>query len=530
MAFSKVSIFMKGRINFFSSRKIHFSPHRLQLSVTCSGESNRTQGLVVGVYDNDIECQQPRLTEAGNNYDCSLKGKLRDMLLATGPPLKKAQVKIFYLIDPFFTAVACVGLGKACDGYDDYEERDEGKESIRVAMGAGCKALQEIEIHTIHVDGCGHSESAAEGASLGIWVYQELKNKLDHIYIPHLEMYHDQDYTGWHIGLQKAAAQNLARQLQETPPNLLTPTTFAQNAVDILCNSGVNVEVKVKGWAETQKMGAFLSAAKGSCEPPIFMELSYYGAHYTERPIVLVGSGTTFDSGGLCMKPRHIMKYMRGDMVGAAIVVATARALAALKLPLNIRGLIPLCENMPGCAAMKPGDIVTAKNGRNILIQDTNCEGRLSMADALYYAQNFWPKFVVSVGSLTRDIKKGLGTSSTGVYSNSDCLWNLIHNAGMHTGDRMWRMPLWNFFSNEVLKTSSSDLTTFGFNKGGDSCVAAAFLREFVECGEWAHLDNFGVMRATGKEQSYLRKGMAGRPTRTIIEFLSQLTCKKCEP
>lgn len=512
-----------------SLRCIHSTKVLNNLVVTCSGETRRTQAVVVGVYDDDLECQDPRFTEAGCRYNEITCGRLEDLLKISGPIPTRGEYRIFYDLDTFFNSVAVVGLGKACDGYDDYEERDEGKEAIRVGTALGCRALQDLQIHTIHVDSCGHAESAAEGASLGIWVYQELKNKNDHIYIPHLELYCNDDYTGWHIGMQKAAAQNLARQLQETPANLLTPTTFAQNAVDVLCNSGVNVEVKVKGWAETQKMGAFLSVAKGSCEPPIFLELSYYGTHYSERPIVLIGSGVTFDSGGLCLKPKEEMVNMRGDMQGAAAVVATARAIAALRLPINIRGLIPLCENMPGCSAMKPGDIVTAMNGKNILIQDTNCDGRLIMADALYYAQAFWPRFVVDVGSLTVDIRRALGTSSTGAFTNSDCLWHLIHNAGIHTGDRVWRMPLWNFYSNQVLKSRSADVKSMGYAFGGGASRAAAFLREFVDCGEWLHLDTYGVMKATGKEQVYLRKGMSGRPTRTLVEFISQLSCKKCE-
>ncbi|XP_026849776.1 cytosol aminopeptidase-like [Drosophila persimilis] len=157
--------------------------------------------------------------------------------------------------------------------------------------------------------------------------------------VPSLDLYARKDEVcdleGWRIGLQKAAAQNLTRQLQEMPSNLLTPTAFAQNVVEVLCKSGVNVEVKVEGWAESQSMHAFLAVGKASCEPPIFLELSYYGTCAEERPIVLVGQGVTYDAGGLCLKEKHELFHMRGDMTGAAVVVACCRAVAGLRLPVS---------------------------------------------------------------------------------------------------------------------------------------------------------------------------------------------------
>lgn len=173
-----------------------------------------------------------------------------------------------------------------------------GKEAIRIASAQGAKALQKMNARKVYVESFGHAESAAEGSALGVWLYQEKKMKKYQILIPQLELYDDCDWTGWQIGLQKAAAQNLARQLMDTPANLMTPTSFAQNAVEVLCKSGVNVEVKVRGWAETQKMYAFLAVAQGSCEPPIFLELSYYGASRDERPVVSKMCKSQFKSMG----------------------------------------------------------------------------------------------------------------------------------------------------------------------------------------------------------------------------------------
>lgn len=489
------------------------------------------KGLVLGIYSNPDEPNYPGiLTPVGEAYDKSTCYRLTTLLRYSGPTPKLGELRIFYNLDKEFSAVAVVGLGKECQGYDVFEQIDEGKEAIRVASAVGAQALQDLRTQRVYVESFGHAESAAEGAALGVWLYQEKKQKKRQLFIPQLELYNDCDWTGWQIGLQKAAAQNLARQLMDTSANLMTPTSFAQNAVEVLCKSGVNVEVKVRGWAETQKMNAFLAVAQGSCEPPIFLELSYYGASRDERPVVLVGKGITYNSGGLCLREPRRQKNMRGDMGGAACVVAACRAIAGLQLPLNIRGLIPLCENMPGCAAMRPGDIVRAMNGKTIQIQSTDCAGRLVLADALVYAQNFWPRFIVDVGTMTSDMRRSLGSGASGVFSNSEALWEYMLAASMHTGDRVWRFPLWEHFTKLISDFHHVDVRTRGRGgrrRCGEACKVAAFLNEFVPCGDWLHLDTYGVMITDGRDYRYLREGMSGRPTRTLVEFLSQLVCHR---
>lgn len=489
------------------------------------------KGLVLGLYTNAEDPHFPgNLTPVGEKYNKAVCYKLTDLLRYSGPTPQLGEVRIFYNLDKEFSAVAVVGLGRECQGYDVFEQIDEGKEAIRVASAVGAQALQELKTQRVYMESFGHAESAAEGAALGVWLYQEKKRKKYQKFIPQLELYEDCDWTGWQIGLQKAAAQNLARQLMDTAANLMTPTSFAQNAVEVLCKSGVNVEVKVRGWAETQKMNAFLAVAQGSCEPPIFLELSYYGVSRDERPVVLIGKGLTYNSGGLCLKNPRKQINMRGDMGGAACVVAACRAIAGLQLPLNIRALIPLCENMPGCAAMRPGDIVKAMNGKSIQIQSTDCAGRLVLADALVYAQNFWPRFIVDIGTMTGDMKQALGSGASGVFSNSEALWEYMLAASMHTGDRVWRFPLWEHFSKLVAGHHHCDVRTRGRggrHACGGACKVAAFLNEFVPCGDWLHMDTYGVMTTTGKDYKYLREGMSGRPTRTLVEFLSQLVCHR---
>ncbi|CAO1322192.1 unnamed protein product [Diamesa hyperborea] len=529
---------IRNCLRFIRAKQTNLASCRKFQTVTgtekCSEPYSR--GLVVGVYsDENDRTDTGRLTPMGAKYnETYTNGRLMELLKLAGPMPKRGEVRIFFGLEPRYSAIAVAGLGSEGLSYESYEIIDEAKEAIRVAAATGCKALQNMETSRIYVESFGHAESAAEGASMTIWLNQELKSKEQQVLVPQLAMHVergiDSDFEGWKIGLQKAAAQNLARQLMETPANLMTPTLFAQNVVNVLCKSGVNCEIKVRGWAESQQMHSFLSVARGSCEPPIFMELSYYGADREDRPIVLIGQGNTFDSGGTCIKSSDDLMNMRGDMAGAACVVAACRAIAALELPVNIRGLIPLCEHMIGYNALRPGDIITAMNGKSIEVEDTSNEGPLVLVDALLYAQNYWPKFIVDVSTMSPQMLEGFGKSCSGVFTNSEALWEMMKNASIHTGDRVWRLPLWNYFSDQIKSSPTVDIQNIGRGHGGDTCKSAALLREFVPCGDWLHMDTFNVMTTNGEDYPYLRRGMAGRPTRTLIEFIAQHVCqtKQC--
>jgi len=495
--------------------------------LSCSGESAELTGLVLGVWseDTDPNGQQYTFTKTAAEFNSKTEGKLLEYLRMSGPIPKKGETRVFYGIEKSFSAIVVVGLGDECVGYNDNEQVDEWKEAIRLGSASGCRALQDLYIRTMFVESFGHAESAAEGSAMGVWMFQELKSPNRQRTVPRLELYEDCDFTGWQIGLQKAAAQNLARQLCETPANLLTPITFAQCAVEVLCKAGVNVEVKVRNWAKLMDMHAFLAASRGSCEPPIFLETSYFGCEPDVSPAVFVGKGITFDSGGLNLKDTAELKHMRGDMAGAACAVAVCRAVSALQLPINLKCLIPLCENLPGTCAMKPGDIVRARNGKTILIDDTDFDGRLCLADALAYSSTFNPKFVCDIGTLCREMGGGLGAAATGVFTNNEELYENLRIASIHTGDRVWRMPLWDHFTEKVTTHDSCDVRDI-YKSTGAPCSCAAFLREFVPPVDWLHLDTFGVNRSDGETWSYLRRGMSGRPTRTVIEFLAQMACQ----
>nr|CAI5817964.1 unnamed protein product [Callosobruchus analis] len=233
---------------------------------------------------------------------------------------------------------------------------------------------------------------------------------------PKVELYRADEGSckGWEKGTIKAEAQNLARRLADTPSNLLTPTIFAEEAQKILSSLGVQVQVYDKKWAEDQKMFSFLSVARGSAEPPKFLEITY-NKEGSDSPFVLVGKGVTFDTGGISIKPSASMDEMRADMAGAATVLSTVFGLAKLNLDANLKVLIPLTENMPSGTATKPGDMVRARNGKSISVDNTDAEGRLILADALCYSASFKPKWVVDVATLTGAMRVALGSGCTGM-------------------------------------------------------------------------------------------------------------------
>ncbi|KAK9508371.1 hypothetical protein O3M35_005951 [Rhynocoris fuscipes] len=340
------------------------------------------------------------------------------------------------------------------------------------------------------------------------------------------------DKDGWIRGTVKAENQNLARKIEETPGNLMTPTIFAQTAIDCICPCGAQVEVRDRDWLETKKMNSLLTIAKGSCEEPLLLEVGYCGGQPSDKPFIIIGNGTTFDSGGLCLKPCRLEEHMsqgRADLAGAAVALATVKCCAQMALPLNIRALIPLVENLPGGRAVKPGDVVVGLNGKTITIANTDNEGRILMVDPLVYCNYFTPCMIITLSTLTRGIKIGLGSGATGVFTNSNSIWNQLLRAGTETGDRVWRFPFWKYYKHKVTtEYHSVDVHNVGKCCGATPPLAAAFLKEFVATGvDYLHLDIAGTgQTSTGIGHPYLKKGlMTGRPLRPLVQFLYQISC-----
>lgn len=480
------------------------------------------KGLLLGAFKKP-ESDEVTLTTAAESFDKQTSGKFKELLKQLGPFSKKVKCRVLYQLDKKYDCVAIVDLGPQDAGYNELEEVEEKRENIRCAVAGGVKQLRDAGAVEIDIDACDDPECAAEGSSLVLFSYDDLKKDSAKKPKVKLSFCSNERVNEWEKGMIKGEGQNFARYLMETPANFMTPTVFAQKVTEKLSQVGVTVITRDKSWAEEKKMGSFLSVARGSDEPPVFVEITYNGRDETTKPLALVGKGITFDSGGISIKPSASMDKMRGDMGGAACVAASIYILAALKVPVNVKGFIPLTENLPSGKATKPGDVVFAMNGKSIQVDNTDAEGRLVLADALCYAQTFDPVAILDMATLTGAMDVALGSSATGVFTNSAMMWQMIHFAGMRTGDRMWRMPLFRHYSKQVTDSVLADVNNIGkAGRQGGACTAAAFLKEFVTHNQWLHLDIAGVME-TKDEVPYLSKGMSGRPTRTIVEFATKL-------
>lgn len=310
---------------------------------------------------------------------------------------------------------------------------------------------------------------------------------------------------------------NFARDLGNLPSNICTPSYLAQIAEGLAKNySNLTTKIFDEAAIQAENMNAFLSVAKGSIEPPRFIEIHYQGGPANQAPYVFVGKGITFDSGGISLKPGAGMDEMKYDMCGAATVLGVLKAVAELKLPLNITGLIATCENMPSDRASKPGDIVKSRSGQTIEILNTDAEGRLILCDALDYAKKFNPAYVIDIATLTGAIIISLGHIPTGLFTHDDGLAAQLETAGYNSGDRVWRMPLWDDY-NKMFESPFADMANIANDRGAGSIIAAAFLAKFTEGLRWAHLDIAGTAWISGQD-----KGATGRPIALLCEFLQK--------
>ena len=324
-----------------------------------------TSALVLGVVKGKDK-NTFSLTHQSEKVNNLSGGKLVDRLTEFGQVVGPGEAKYVGPIHPDLTPhVIVVGLDPE-DG-DVEENIDSKSESVRVAAGAGAKIAADLKVKVVEMDCLGDSQAAAEGASLNNWAYQQFKKKKTDF--PDLKLFSsDSDQDGWNKGIILGSSQNLARYLMESPANFMTPTQFCKEAEKELAGLPVELVVRDAEWAEQMKMGSFLSVARGSHEPAKFLEMHYDNGDTDSPPVVLVGKGVTFDTGGISIKPSAKMDAMRGDMGGAATVTATMKAVASLGLKINLKVLVPLTENMPGGSATKPGDVVTAMNGVTIQV------------------------------------------------------------------------------------------------------------------------------------------------------------------
>jgi len=312
----------------------------------------------------------------------------------------------------------------------------------------------------------------------------------------------------------------LARTLGNLPPNICTPTRLAEEARKLARQYKLGVEVLERRDMEKLGMGALLAVSRASHQPPKLIVLRYSGGPRSRKPVVLVGKGITFDTGGISLKPAGEMDEMKYDMSGAGSVLGTIRALAAMRAPVNVIGVVPTCENMPGGAATRPGDIVTTLSGQTVEVLNTDAEGRLILCDALTYAERFEPDVVLDVATLTGACVIALGHVATGLFSNDDALADEVGAAAEDAWDRVWHMPLWEEYQ-EQLRSNFADMANIGGRPGG-SITAACYLSRFARKFRWAHLDIAGTAWKGGRE-----KGSTGRPVPLLVRFVLRHASRK---
>lgn len=310
--------------------------------------------------------------------------------------------------------------------------------------------------------------------------------------------------------------QSLCRDLGNAAPNECTPEFLAATAKSEAERLGARVKIIEKDYIRAN-MGAFWAVAKGSAQDPYLIELSYFGAADKDAaPTVLVGKGITFDTGGISLKPGLNMDEMKFDMCGAATVIGTFCAAVKLQLPINLIAVVPTCENMPSGAATKPGDIVTSMKGLSVEVLNTDAEGRLILCDALTYAEQFEPRAVIDVATLTGACIIALGHDVSGVMGNNQDLVDRLLAASKEVNDKAWQLPLFDTYK-EQLKSNFADLPNIG-TPGAGTITAATFLSYFTEDYPWAHLDIAGTAWKSGAE-----KGATGRPVPLLLNYLRNL-------
>ncbi len=320
-------------------------------------------------------------------------------------------------------------------------------------------------------------------------------------------------------GMAVSTGINMAKDLGNLPGNICTPDYLAKQAKKLATHHAkLKTTVLEEKDMEKLGMGALLSVSKGSREAGKMIVMEYTAGSKKQAPLIFVGKGVTFDSGGISLKPGAAMDEMKYDMCGAASVLGVVSACAELQLPINIIGIIPTVENMPDGIASRPGDVVTSMSGQTIEILNTDAEGRLILCDALTYAEKFNPEVVIDIATLTGACIVALGAHPAGLLSNHNPLANDLLSAGQSSGDRCWQLPLWDDYQDQ-LKSNFADMANIG-GKGAGTITAACFLSRFTKKYHWAHLDIAGVAWKSGSQ-----KGATGRP----VGLLTQYILDRCE-
>lgn len=487
-----------------------------------SAQSFPTEALVVNLFEG---VKSPG--GATGAVDKTMNGRISALIAAGDIRGKLGEVTVLYP-DGGVAAkrVIVVGLGK---------QEEFGLEAIRHAAGAVAQKIRSLGLTSfatvVHGSGAGGiapeeaAQALVEGSILALYTFTRHKTVVEEPTAPVEEMVLIEFDAGKIPAMQAGAragqviAENVAyvRDLVNEPANITTPAALAGKAQAMAQELGLRCQVLEKADMESMGMGALLAVSRGSDEPPKLIVLEYEPDKGLPT-IALVGKALTFDSGGISLKPSEDMHKMKGDMAGGAAVMGVLRAAAVLGLPFHLVGIIPATENMPSGKATKPGDVVTSLSGKTIEIQNTDAEGRLVLADALTYAGRFQPNAIVDLATLTGACVVALGNITTGLLSTDDRLAAQLEAAGQRSGERVWRLPLFKEYG-EQLKSDVADLCNVGGRPAG-AITAAYFLSQFVGEFPWAHLDIAGTYWTDKPAKPYQSKGATGVGVRLLMEWL----------
>ena len=480
-------------------------------------EKQRNDCVIVGVFESR------KLSVAAIAIDRASDGYLAAILRRGDMDGKLGSTLLLHSVPgTLCDRVLLVGLGK---------ERELREPEYRKAVRASVKALAHggasdvasflAELPVKKHDIAWKVAQLAEAAMDSAYRFDRMKSKVDDeikgitkliINVPQRNDLKKGEH-GLKQGLAIASGVHFAKDLGNLPGNVCTPTYLADQAKALAASYGLQVEVLERADMEKLGMGSFLGVAQGSRQPPKLIVLQHKKGKKSQKPVVLVGKGITFDAGGISIKPAGDMDEMKYDMCGAASVLGTFKAIAEMDLPLNVVGIIPTCENLPDGNAIKPGDILTSMSGQTIEVLNTDAEGRLILCDAITYAERFEPEALVDIATLTGACVIALGHHASGLFSNNDHLAKELVQAGENALDRAWHMPLWDDYQ-EQLRSNFADMANIGGRAGG-SITAACFLSRFAKKFDWAHLDIAGTAWKSGKE-----KGSTGRPVPLLTQFL----------
>ena len=473
---------------------------------------------------------EKRLEDDTATVDKALDGAISQLIKQGDIKGKLNEITLVHSMGKLPAArVVITGLGK---------KQELTIDKIRRAVAETCRFLRQRGVDSIvsiaqgaginDISSEGSAQAVTEGALLGLYTFRRHKTRKENelgeikqLLIAGNEKAKPLLEQGINSGKILAEAANWARDMVNEPANYMTPSQMAEAARLLAKSSGLTFEVLEREQMAELGMGALLGVAQGSQQPPKFIILNYKGSDSDEIDVALVGKGITFDSGGISIKPSERMAEMKGDMAGGASVMAALSATARLKAKINVMAIVPATENLPSGSALKPGDILTAMNGKTIEVINTDAEGRLILADALSYAQRLGAKSIIDVATLTGACKVALGTVCSGAFSNNQELVDKVIAAGNKSGELIWQLPMYNEYK-EQLKSDVADIKNIGGRYGGGAITAAKFLAEFIDDTPWVHLDIAGTSDSD-KEHGYLVKGATGIPARTLLNLVLSL-------